>query len=171
METKRDIILERQQELGDVHLDSYDDDGDYIFINYSATVQAETLALVIQQAEQIIKEIEGAVELSLGSPFKEISDAENEADFAISILVPLLRKMGFSNVRYSHGKKEYGKDYSPQGKNVNKKGGQPSKFPRESALALARIIFTQIIQPYFQDVATSSQRTLDFANRFLPNNN
>lgn len=110
METKRDIILERQQELGDVHLDSYDDDGDYIFINYSATVQAETLALVIQQAEQIIKEIEGAVELSLGSPFKEVSDAENEADFAISILIPLLRKMGFSNVRYTHGKKEYGKD-------------------------------------------------------------
>ncbi|GAH36321.1 unnamed protein product, partial [marine sediment metagenome] len=56
------------------------------------------------------KEIEGAVELSLGSPFKEVSDAENEADFAISILVPLLRKMGFSNVRYSHGRKEYGKD-------------------------------------------------------------
>jgi hypothetical protein len=110
METKRDIILERQQELGDVHLDSYDDDGDYIFINYSITVEAETLGLLIQQAEQIIKEIEGAAELTLGSPFKEIGDAENEADFTISILVPLLRKMGFSDVRYNHGKKEYGKD-------------------------------------------------------------
>lgn len=110
METKRDIILERQQELEDVHLDSYDDDGDYIFINYSITVEAETLGLLIQQAEQIIKEIEGAAELTLGSPFKEVCDAENEADFAISILVPLLRKMGFSDVRYNHGKKEYGKD-------------------------------------------------------------
>ena len=110
METKRDIILERQQELEDVHLDSYDDDGDYIFINYSITVEAETLGLLIQQAEQIIKEIEGAAELTLGSPFKEVGDAENEADFAISILVPLLRKMGFSDVRYNHGKKEYGKD-------------------------------------------------------------
>ena len=110
METKRDIILERQQELGDVHLDSYDDDGDYIFINYSITVEAETLGLLIQQAEQIIKEIEGAAELTLGSPFKEICDAENEADFTISILAPLLRKIGFSDVRYNHGKKEYGKD-------------------------------------------------------------
>jgi hypothetical protein len=110
METKRDIILERQQELGDIHLDSYGDDGDYIFINYSITVEAETLGLLIQQAEQIIKEIEGAAELTLGSPFKEVGDAENEADFAISILVPLLRKMGFSDVRYNHGKKEYGKD-------------------------------------------------------------
>jgi len=110
METKRDIILERQQELEDIHLDSYDDDGDYIFINYSITVEAETLGLLIQQAEQIIKEIEGAAELTLGSPFKEIGDAENEADFTISILVPLLRKMGFSDVRYNHGKKEYGKD-------------------------------------------------------------
>ncbi len=110
METKRDIILERQEALGDVHLDSYDDDDDYIFINYSITVEAETLGLLIQQAEQIIKEIEGAAELTLGSPFKEICDAENEADFTISILVPLLRKMGFSDVRYNHGKKEYGKD-------------------------------------------------------------
>ena len=110
METKRDIILERQQELGDVHLDSYDDDGDYIFINYSITVEAETLGLLIQQAEQIIKEIDGAAELTLGSPFKEVCDAENEADFTISLLVPLLRKMGFSDVRYNHGKKEYGKD-------------------------------------------------------------
>jgi len=110
METKRDIILERQQELGDIHLDSYDDDGDYIFIDYHTTVQAETLNLVIQQAEQIIKEIEGAVELTLGSPFKDVSEAENEADFTIGVLIPLLRKMGFSNVRYNHGKKEYGKD-------------------------------------------------------------
>lgn len=110
METKRDIILERQEALGDVHLDSYDDDDDYIFINYSITVEAETLGLLIQQAEQIIKEIEGAAELTLGSPFKEVCDAENEADFTISILVPLLRKMGFSDVRYNHGKKEYGKD-------------------------------------------------------------
>lgn len=110
METKRDIILERQQELGDVHLDSYDDDGDYIFINYSTTAQAETLGLVIQQVEQIIMEIEGAAELTLGSPFKEVTDVENEADFAIGILVPLFRKMGFSDVRYNHGKKEYGKD-------------------------------------------------------------
>ena len=110
METKRDIILERQQELGDIHLDSYDDDGDYIFINYSITVEAETLGLLIQQAEQIIKEIDGAAELTLGSPFKEVGDAENEADFTISLLVPLLRKMGFSDVRYNHGKKEYGKD-------------------------------------------------------------
>lgn len=110
METKRDIILERQEALGDVHLDSYDDDDDYIFINYSITVEAETLGLLIQQAEQIIKEIEGAAELTLGSPFKEVCDAENEADFTISILVPLLRKIGFSDVRYNHGKKEYGKD-------------------------------------------------------------
>lgn len=110
METKKDIILGRQQELGDVHLDSYDDDGDYIFINYSITVKVETLDLLIQQAEQIIKEIEDAAELALGLPFKKVCYPENEADFAINTLVPLLRKMGFSDVRYNHGKKEYGKD-------------------------------------------------------------
>jgi hypothetical protein len=110
METKRDIINERQNELGDITLDSYDDDGDYIFLHYSIIVQAEFLETIIQQSEQIIKEIEGAADITLGSPFKEIGQAKNEADFTVSILIPLIRKLGFSNVRYNHGKKEYGKD-------------------------------------------------------------
>lgn len=110
METKRDIILERQKELGDTSLESYDDDGDYINLEYSITVEAEMLDSVIQQAEQMLGELEGAVDMALGSPFKEIEKLNNEADFTISILIPLLRKLGFSNVRYNHGKKEYGRD-------------------------------------------------------------
>jgi hypothetical protein len=110
METKRDIVIERQRELGDVGLDDYEDDGENISIRYSSKVQGETLELVIQQAEQMVSEIEGATGLTLGSPFKDVNETENEADFALSILVPLLRKMGFVNVRYNHGNREYGKD-------------------------------------------------------------
>lgn len=110
METKKEIISERQKEIKDISLESYDDDGDYIFLHYSCIVIADSMELVIKQAEQIVKEIEGAVDLTLGSPFKNIDDAMNETDFTISLIIPLIRKLGFSNVRYNHGRREYGKD-------------------------------------------------------------
>lgn len=37
---------------------------------------------------------------------------ENEDSFCKELLLPLIRRMGFSFVRYSHGKKEYGKDFT-----------------------------------------------------------
>lgn len=110
METKRDIILERQKEVRDVTLDDYNDDGDYIFINYSTTIKSENLDQIITQAEQIIGEIEGVLELTLGSLFKDLSKVKDEVDLTINILIPLLRKLGFSNVKYNHGNKEFGKD-------------------------------------------------------------
>jgi hypothetical protein len=36
----------------------------------------------------------------------------NEDAFCRELLYPLLRRMGFVSVRYSHGKKEYGKDFT-----------------------------------------------------------
>lgn len=110
METRRDLIIERQKEIGDIVFDEYDDDGDYITLRYSMKIDSELLETVIQQAEQLVKEIQGATDILLNSPFKEINHAKNEADFTIAILIPLIRKLGFSNVRYNHGKKEYGKD-------------------------------------------------------------
>jgi hypothetical protein len=48
--------------------------------------------------------------LIVGSPFKNIEDAVDEQDFALSVVIPLLRKLGFSNIRYNHGRREFGKD-------------------------------------------------------------
>jgi prepilin-type processing-associated H-X9-DG protein len=110
METKKTVIAERQKEIGDIFFDDYDDDGDYIHLTFHTEIEAEIIGNAIQIAEQIIKEIEGAVDLTLGSPFKKIEDINDEADFTISVLIPLLRKLGFSDVRYNHGKKEFGKD-------------------------------------------------------------
>ena len=110
METRREIIEERERELGDIKFEDYDDDGDYIHMNYTLNFETENVAIAIQYAEQIIEEIDGALELTLGKPFKLIAETDNEAQFTISILLPLLRKLGFSDVRYNHGKREYGKD-------------------------------------------------------------
>lgn len=110
METMRDIINEREKEVGDIHFESYDDDGAYIHLEFSAEVETDIFDTIIDFADQIINEIEGALEISLGSSFEKINDGDNEKEFTLKILLPLIRKLGFSNVRYSHGKKEFGKD-------------------------------------------------------------
>ena len=110
METKRDVIKEREKEIGDLKFESYDDDGDYIFLTFSAEIESSTFDGIIISAAQLIKEIEGTVELTIGSPFKNVKDTRDEQDFALSVVIPLLRKLGFSNVRYNHGRREFGKD-------------------------------------------------------------
>lgn len=110
METKKSVIEDRQNQINDVCFDNFEDQGDWITLQYHFDIDAENLGIATQYAEQIIQEIEGATDLTLGNPFKKIEDAKNEADFTISIFIPLLRKLGFSNVKYNHGKREYGKD-------------------------------------------------------------
>lgn len=110
METKRDVIKEREKEVGDLKFESYEDDGDYIFLTFSAEIESSTFEGIITSAEQLIQEIDGTVELTIGSPFKNVKDTQDEKDFALSVVIPLLRKLGFSNVRYNHGRREFGKD-------------------------------------------------------------
>lgn len=110
METKRDIIAERANQLGDVSLDSYEDDGDYIFLNYSANITGSKVGQIIDQAEQLIAEIDGATELEVGSPLPPVDELHDEREFTISVVIPLLRKLGFLNVKYNHGKREFGRD-------------------------------------------------------------
>lgn len=110
METMRDIIIEREREIGDIHFESFDDDGAHIFLKFSAEIEAETFDTVIDFADQVNREIEGTLEITLGSSFEKINDEDDEKEFTLKILVPLIRKLGFSNVRYNHGEKEFGKD-------------------------------------------------------------
>ena len=110
METKREIIENREKEIGDVELEDYQDDGDYIFLTFSAEIESQTFEGMIISAEQLIKEIEGAAELAVSFPFKNFEDVRDEEDFSLSIVIPILRKLGFSNIRYNHGEREFGKD-------------------------------------------------------------
>jgi len=110
METKKMIIEEREKEDHDIKLISYDDDGAYIFMIFSSEVECETFDDAINISEQISKEIEGAAELRIGIEMFKVSDAENEKDFTLRVILPIIRKLGFNNVKYNHGKREYGKD-------------------------------------------------------------
>jgi hypothetical protein len=110
METQRDIIKERENELKDINLDDYDDDGDYIFMTYSGIFNFDKLKDIFELAYQITNEIDGAAELTLGSPFPKIEETNNESEFSQKVLIPIIRKLNFTNVRYNHGKREFGKD-------------------------------------------------------------
>jgi len=110
MEAMHSTVKERQSEVGDVHFDSYDDDGAYIWLRYSADLQADSVEAVIQLAEQIVNEIDGAADLRLGGRLIKASDPTNEAEFTVRVILPILRKLGFKNIKYNHGQREYGKD-------------------------------------------------------------
>jgi len=110
METKKAIVEERQKEDGDITLDSYDDDGAFIFMHFSTEIDCNTCEEAVQISEQIANEIEGAAELRIGVEMFKVSEAENEKEFTLKVVLPILRKLGFSNVKYNHGKREYGKD-------------------------------------------------------------
>ena len=110
MEIKKAIVEERQKEDGDITLDSYDDDGAYIFMHFSTEIDCDTCEEAIQISEQIANEIEGAAEFRLGVEMFRVSEAENQKEFTLRVVLPILRKLGFSNVKYNHGNREYGKD-------------------------------------------------------------
>lgn len=110
METKKSIIEERSREVENVSLDYYDDDGAYICLRYSANIVVDSMESLLADVEQLYGEIEGATDIALGSPFQKIEECERESEFTIKILLPLFRKLGFVNVKYNYGNKEFGKD-------------------------------------------------------------
>jgi hypothetical protein len=53
-----------------------------------------------------------AAEVALsGLPWKD-EYATKEDAFCLQLIHPLLQRMGFVSVRYTHGKREYGKDFT-----------------------------------------------------------
>ncbi len=110
MEAKKAVIEERAAEVQDVILETYEDDGAWIHLSYSAQVDAERLFTAVQTAEQIVAEIEGAAEMRLGAQLWAPANAESEKEFTLGTVLPILRKLGFQNVRYNHGRREYGRN-------------------------------------------------------------
>ncbi len=65
METKKKVIQERAEEVGDISLNLYEDDGNWIHLFFASKIEANTINLAIILAEQMIAEIEDNVEMKL----------------------------------------------------------------------------------------------------------
>ena len=110
MEAKKAAVEDRASQERDIALQDYADDGAWIRLAYNLTIEAVNVRTVIELAEQVVAEIEGAAAMRLGVELWTPSEAENEKDFTLRTVLPIVRKLGFSNVRYHHGKREFGRD-------------------------------------------------------------
>jgi hypothetical protein len=75
-------------------------ESDYV-LNELISALSETLNKIIKQSELILS----------GAVWRKEYD-NNESLFCTEIIFPLIRKMGYLDVRYLHGVKEYGKDFT-----------------------------------------------------------
>ena len=110
MEAKKAAVEDRATQEPDFALGEYDDDGAWIRLSYRVCLDVVKVRTVVELAEQIVAEIEGAAEMRLGVELGTPTKAEDEKDFTLRTVLPIVRKLGFSNVRYHHGKREFGRD-------------------------------------------------------------
>jgi len=110
MEIKKGIVEERAAQVGDIALAGYEDDGTWIHLTYSAEVEVAKISTAVELAEQIVEEIEGATEMRLGTELWAPKESDSEKEFTLRTVLPILRKLGFQNVKYNHGKREFGRD-------------------------------------------------------------
>ena len=66
----------------------------------------------IREKAKLITEVMGTAEISLEGMRWRPDYEINESVFCTEVLSPLLRRMGFVSVRYLHGVREYGKDFT-----------------------------------------------------------
>lgn len=72
----------------------------------------DPLEPAILHAAAELKQLLNTAEIALGGIEWKAEYVTDEDLFCRELLLPLLRRMGFLFVRYTHGKKEYGKDFT-----------------------------------------------------------
>ena len=88
-----------------------DDDWKAITIRRVLCV-GDAIAPSIHNAVQALNELIRQAEIALGGMAWKPAHLRNEDLFCKELLLPLLRRMGFLFVRYTHGTREYGKDFT-----------------------------------------------------------
>lgn len=104
----KQVNFEEWLEIGDIELD---DDWKVLtlIIHYDLPNKIDCC---ITDASNKIKALVKTAEISLGGLAWKDEYEQDEMMFCREILTPLLRRMKFLSVRFNHGIKEYGKDYT-----------------------------------------------------------
>ncbi len=86
---------------------------DWKYLDVSFTIEKDfSFNEVITKYVDSLKQMVKRTELILSGVVWKIEYEKNEKLFCTEIIFPLLRKMEFFDVRYNHGVKEYGKDFT-----------------------------------------------------------
>lgn len=98
---------QESERLGETHIDS-------MRFKFAYDVSPlYTLRELVDQAASTLGGLVQETEIDLsGGPVWKDGYEKDEALFCRHVLAPLLRRMGFESVRYTHGRKEYGKDFT-----------------------------------------------------------
>jgi hypothetical protein len=107
----RKAINIRKKSEKDVRFNEIDDDGAHIFFRYDIFLRQDMpIDKALRRFEEIVREIEGHTERILEGEEVSKETLNDERKFAVELLLPLFRNMSFVDVKYNHGKREFGKD-------------------------------------------------------------
>ena len=101
----------RAASIRDVENITLDDDGDYVFLKWDLILAEDLEAQeALSRIEEAHDEITAHTEhIAYGSQPRP-EDIRDEGTFTKKVIIPLLISMGFQDVKYSHGQREFGKD-------------------------------------------------------------
>ncbi len=95
-----------------IEIDHIDLEDDWKQLALRIEVTTGPMADQINEKAKLIKEILAAAEVGLEGMRWNPEYETNESSFCKEVISPLLRRMGFMAVRYLHGTREYGKDFT-----------------------------------------------------------
>jgi len=102
-------ILEKTNKK--LKLSSADDEGDCFQIEYSIKINPDTTIIdAIQSVRNFEEELEGQTEIMLDQQNISKDILNDEKKFTLTALLPLFRNMGYQDVQYNHGPREFGRD-------------------------------------------------------------
>lgn len=107
---KKAIEIRKKSEK-DVEFTEIEDDGAHISFRFDLFL-SEDLPIneAFRKFKQIVEEIEGHTERILEGEEVSSEILNDEKKFCLELLLPLFRNMGFVDIKYNHGKREFGKD-------------------------------------------------------------
>ena len=95
-----------------VTLQEIDVDDDWKRLTLRLVLATGSAVEELHRGANVLKQMMREAEIALGGIQWKALYARDERAFCEEVLAPLLRRMGFLSVRYAHGVREYGKDFT-----------------------------------------------------------
>lgn len=107
----KEAVEARKKSNGDIEFIEIEDDGAHLFFRYNIFLFEDMpIDQALKRFQEIVQEIEGHTERILEKEEISVETLSDEKRFTMEVLLPLFRNMGFTDVKYNHGNREFGKD-------------------------------------------------------------
>jgi len=108
-----DAIAKQSAYIDGLSVDEIELEDDWKTLILRTTLEpAGSLVDALNSAAMRVRSAMTQAEIALGGLTWRTKYETDEAQFCTQVLMPLLRRMGFRFVRYTHGTREYGKDFT-----------------------------------------------------------